>query len=47
MSDPTVSSGDSTSLVGFFKTIIFGLAFGIGFVIASNVLGFIVSLLHR
>lgn len=31
----------------FIENILFGLAFGMGFVIASNVLAFIGSFLHK
>ena len=34
------------AMVKFVNDLMFGLAFGIGFVIASNVLNFIATMLH-
>jgi hypothetical protein len=46
MTAPRIEGG-ATSFMGFIATVVFGLAFGLGFFIASNVLAWIASLLAR
>jgi len=36
-----------TTVYGFFGNVLFGLAFGIGFFIASNVLAWLASMMAR
>lgn len=43
---PQTTNG-ATTAYGFFATVLLGLAFGIGFFVASNVLAWVASLLSH